>query len=326
MARDSYSYLHFPMVAGIVLLALGLKKTLEHVDDPLKLVPAVAMLGGAALYLLAHVAFRWRNVHRFSLQRLLAALAPDRARAGRVELPALATLAIMAVALGGADRLRARALRGAARAAAPPARERAGARGGVRLRPRGGENRVQASAARIRRACRGSGRSPPGPRAAPPGRTPRARSSVRRAIWPGQRPSFTRPSIRDRAWSTAPSSSAQDAPVGEQQGVCRGPDLVALIGQQPADRLEPPQAPHQAGVCKRAFPRHRRTPSSPCAGQVPAKRESQTGPFPLGETPLPHWSGVHAEDPLVRLASPPPVERPCRPPPTRRARPCPGRA
>ena len=69
MARDPYSYLHFPMVAGIVLLALGLKKTLEHVDDPLKLVPAVAMLGGAALYLLAHVAFRWRNVHRFSLER-----------------------------------------------------------------------------------------------------------------------------------------------------------------------------------------------------------------------------------------------------------------
>jgi low temperature requirement protein LtrA len=57
IARDSFSYLHFPMVAGIVLLALGLKKTLEHVDDPLKVVPAVAMLGGVGLYLLAHVAF-----------------------------------------------------------------------------------------------------------------------------------------------------------------------------------------------------------------------------------------------------------------------------
>ena len=40
MARDSFSYLHLPMVAGIVLVALGLKKTLEHVGDPLKLVPA----------------------------------------------------------------------------------------------------------------------------------------------------------------------------------------------------------------------------------------------------------------------------------------------
>src|SRR5918996_2428156 len=33
IARDSFSYLHFPMVAGIVLFALGLKKTLEHVGD-----------------------------------------------------------------------------------------------------------------------------------------------------------------------------------------------------------------------------------------------------------------------------------------------------
>ena len=41
IARDSYSYLHFLMVAGIVLVALGLKKTLEHVGDPLKdVVPA----------------------------------------------------------------------------------------------------------------------------------------------------------------------------------------------------------------------------------------------------------------------------------------------
>ena len=46
MARDSYSILHFPMVAGIVLVALGMKKTLGHVEDPLKLVPAAALLGG----------------------------------------------------------------------------------------------------------------------------------------------------------------------------------------------------------------------------------------------------------------------------------------
>ena len=35
MARDSYSFLHFPMVAGVVLIALGMKKTIAHVDDPL---------------------------------------------------------------------------------------------------------------------------------------------------------------------------------------------------------------------------------------------------------------------------------------------------
>ncbi len=48
LARDSYSYLHLPMIAGIVLLALGLKKALEHVGDPLHTVPAAALLGGVA--------------------------------------------------------------------------------------------------------------------------------------------------------------------------------------------------------------------------------------------------------------------------------------
>jgi low temperature requirement protein LtrA len=99
IARDSFSYLHFPMVAGIVLVALGLKKTLEHVEDPLKLVPAAAMLGGVGLYLLAHVAFRWRNVHRFSVQRLVAAVLLAAFVPAAVELPALVTLAVVTAAL-----------------------------------------------------------------------------------------------------------------------------------------------------------------------------------------------------------------------------------
>jgi low temperature requirement protein LtrA len=94
-ARDSYSYLHLPMVAGIVLVALGMKKTIGHVDDPLELVPAAALIGGFCLYLLAHVAFRFRNIHSVNRRRLalgigLLALIPL-----AVELPALATLAIL---------------------------------------------------------------------------------------------------------------------------------------------------------------------------------------------------------------------------------------
>jgi low temperature requirement protein LtrA len=99
IARDSFSYLHFPMIAGIVLVALGMKKTLEHVDDPLKLVPAVAMLAGTALYLLAHVAFRWRNVHRFSYQRLAAAVLLCALIPLATELDALVTLAVLAALL-----------------------------------------------------------------------------------------------------------------------------------------------------------------------------------------------------------------------------------
>ncbi|HEV2787421.1 MAG TPA: low temperature requirement protein A, partial [Solirubrobacteraceae bacterium] len=73
MAQHSYAYLHLPMVAGIVLIALGMKKTLGDVSEPLKDVPAVAMLGGASLYLLAHVAFRWRSLHTLNRQRLVGA-------------------------------------------------------------------------------------------------------------------------------------------------------------------------------------------------------------------------------------------------------------
>jgi low temperature requirement protein LtrA len=99
IARDSFSYLHFPMVAGIVLFALGLKKTLEHVGDPLETVPAVAMLGGTGLYLLAHVAFRWRNVHRFSVQRVVTAAALAAFVPLALEIAALATLAVLTATL-----------------------------------------------------------------------------------------------------------------------------------------------------------------------------------------------------------------------------------
>ena len=99
IARDSYSFLHLPMVAGVVLLALGLKKTLAEVGEPLELVPAVATLGGTTMYLLAHVAFRLRNVHTLSRQRLLCALLLLALLPLAVELPALATLAMLAAVL-----------------------------------------------------------------------------------------------------------------------------------------------------------------------------------------------------------------------------------
>jgi low temperature requirement protein LtrA len=103
IARDSYSYLHFPMIAGIALVALGMKKTLAHVGDPLGLVAASAMLGGGALYLLAHIAFRWRNIHRFNAQRLLCAalLLALLGLEAALEPPSLATLAAFAALLSG---------------------------------------------------------------------------------------------------------------------------------------------------------------------------------------------------------------------------------
>jgi low temperature requirement protein LtrA len=99
IARDSYSYLHFPMVAGIVLLALGLKKTLGDVGDPLDAVPATAMLGGTAVYLLAHVAFRLRNLSTLNRQRLVCAVLLVALIPAATELPALATLGLLAAVL-----------------------------------------------------------------------------------------------------------------------------------------------------------------------------------------------------------------------------------
>jgi low temperature requirement protein LtrA len=46
LARDAYTYLHLPMVTGIVLFAFALKTTLAHVGDELDTIPALALCGG----------------------------------------------------------------------------------------------------------------------------------------------------------------------------------------------------------------------------------------------------------------------------------------
>jgi low temperature requirement protein LtrA len=97
VARDAYSYLHLAMVAGIVLLALGMKKTLEHANDPLETVPAAALVGGVATYLLAIVAFRWRLLHTLGRPRLIAAAALLGLLPLAVEVPAYATVAMVVV-------------------------------------------------------------------------------------------------------------------------------------------------------------------------------------------------------------------------------------
>ena len=69
LALHAYSYLHLPMVAGIVLFALGLKTTVDHVGEALDTVPAVGLCGGAALYLLGHIAFLFRTTGRVFRRR-----------------------------------------------------------------------------------------------------------------------------------------------------------------------------------------------------------------------------------------------------------------
>jgi low temperature requirement protein LtrA len=85
LARDVYTYLHLPMVAGIVLFAFAMKTTLAHVGDELDTIPAVGLCGGPALYLFAYVALRFRVSRTLGLGRrgrLCVALAGSRCRAG----------------------------------------------------------------------------------------------------------------------------------------------------------------------------------------------------------------------------------------------------
>jgi low temperature requirement protein LtrA len=96
LARDLYSYLHLPMVAGIVLFALGLKMTLAHVEGSLGTIPAVGLCGGVALYLLAHVALRLRIGGGLGHGRPVATILLLGMLPLAGEIPALAALALVA--------------------------------------------------------------------------------------------------------------------------------------------------------------------------------------------------------------------------------------
>jgi low temperature requirement protein LtrA len=101
LARDSYAYLHLPIVAGIIFIALGLDQTVEHVTAPLETLPAIALCGGAALYLLGHTAFRLRDIGSISVARLVTAGAALALIPLAFQVPALMALAVLTALLVG---------------------------------------------------------------------------------------------------------------------------------------------------------------------------------------------------------------------------------
>ena len=109
LARDSYTYLHFPMVAGIIYLALGLKKVAQYISDtehhaltdPLKGTGLWALYYGVAAYLLAHLAFRKRNIGSVNRPRAVAVVLLLAGPLAVAPLPALAQLAVLAAVLVG---------------------------------------------------------------------------------------------------------------------------------------------------------------------------------------------------------------------------------
>ena len=95
IALHSYSYLHLPMIAGIVLFALGLEAALHDVAEALDTVPAVALCGGGALYLLGHVASLFQTTGRVFRRRTVGALVLLALIPAAVAIPALAALALV---------------------------------------------------------------------------------------------------------------------------------------------------------------------------------------------------------------------------------------
>ncbi|MGQ0838840.1 low temperature requirement protein A [Actinokineospora sp.] len=107
MARTAFTFLHLPLIVGVVMLALGLKKVLNYVagvdghtvSDPLYGAPLWALTGGPALYLFAYAAIAWRcgrvlKPYRIAVGVLLLALTPLLAL-----VPALASLGVLTAVL-----------------------------------------------------------------------------------------------------------------------------------------------------------------------------------------------------------------------------------
>jgi low temperature requirement protein LtrA len=96
VARDVYTYLHLPMVAGIVLFAFAMKGTLAHHSEDLGTIEALSLCGGPALYLFAYVALRFRVSRTFGRGRLVAAVACALLIPVALYVPALVALALVA--------------------------------------------------------------------------------------------------------------------------------------------------------------------------------------------------------------------------------------
>jgi low temperature requirement protein LtrA len=99
LARDAYTYAHFPMIVGIVLFAFAMKTIVGHVDDELDRFTAFALCGGCAVYLVTYSAIRIRveRRRRVSRGRLVAAIVLLLLLPVATTVPSLAALALVTV-------------------------------------------------------------------------------------------------------------------------------------------------------------------------------------------------------------------------------------
>jgi low temperature requirement protein LtrA len=117
MARDAYTYLHVVLVAGVVLSAVGDELVIAHPREALETGAEVAaVVGGPALYLLAHTVFRLRLTGAISRRRLLGAIACALAGVVLSGADALVLAVVVLVVVGAVIVLEQRAASGDARA------------------------------------------------------------------------------------------------------------------------------------------------------------------------------------------------------------------
>lgn len=92
LARDAYSYLHLPMVAGIIMAAIADDLLIAHPGDTLETAGVVMMVGGPAVFLGGEILFRLRMVGTLNRKRLatVTALAVLGLAGGQISALALA--------------------------------------------------------------------------------------------------------------------------------------------------------------------------------------------------------------------------------------------
>jgi low temperature requirement protein LtrA len=74
-ARDVYTYLHFPLVAGLLLATAGLEEVTIHPSDALPTAYRWMLVSGLALSLLSVIAMVWRAFRVVAVERAVAAVA-----------------------------------------------------------------------------------------------------------------------------------------------------------------------------------------------------------------------------------------------------------
>lgn len=97
--RNLYSWMHYPLMAGIIALAVAVEEIVAHPNDPLGTPVAVALSAGLALYLGSIVVNAYWARRVVLVARLVAVAVVGVVAFGIIALPGIAVLAIATVAV-----------------------------------------------------------------------------------------------------------------------------------------------------------------------------------------------------------------------------------